>query len=499
MIFVPGLARTSIPDSVTQSVLICQRDLGKSVLVLVLAMTVGGPWKIARAQTKAATTTTMAMTSNGSVVTTVASGSVVTLTASVSSATTALTTGQVDFCDVSAQYCMDIHLLGTAQLTSKGVAVLKLRPGIGSHSYKAVFLGTSNYEASSSASSSLTVTGIYPTTTMIEQSGSPGNYTLTATVTGIINEPNVPAPTGIVSFMDITTNNMSLGTAALGSGNLGLSFMNSSSPTMTQQSNAVAAADFDGDGIQDLAVSDSNSGQVLLAILLGNGDGTFRATTTSPTVGLYPDSIAVSDFNSDGIPDLAVTSVDQNNVTILLGNGDGTFSANAPNLNTGGTPQSVAAGDFNGDGLPDLAVVNTNSVLIFLGNGNGTFSPAAASPSTGTGPLNVAVGDFNSDGDADLAVTNSVSSTVTILLGKGDGTFQETAVSPATGGSPDGLTIADFNGDGIADIAVSSYSGDNSNAVMVLQGIGDGTFRTATANSAPGLNFHSIAVGGLQR
>jgi VCBS repeat protein len=119
--------------------------------------------------------------------------------------------------------------------------------------------------------------------------------------------------------VDITTNNTNLGTAVLGSSNPSLNFTDSSIPNMIQQSNAVAAADFNGDGIQDLAVSDSNSGQVLLAILLGNGDGTFTATNTSPTVGLYPDSIAVGDFNSDGNPDLAVTSVDQNIVSILIG------------------------------------------------------------------------------------------------------------------------------------------------------------------------------------
>jgi len=499
MISVQGLPSDSTPNCVTCAVLIWPPGIRKLfVLVLVLAGTICGSWKMAGAQTKAATTTTIAVTSNGSVVSTIRSGTVITLTASVSSGTMTLTRGQVNFCDASAKYCIDIHLLGTAQLTSKGIALLRLRPGIGSHSYKAVFLGTNSYATSSSASSSLTATGIRPTTTTIEQSGSPGNYTLTAQVTGIINEPQVPAPTGKVSFVDVTTNNTNLGSAVLGSSKRGLSFMNSSSPSVTQQANAIVAADFNLDGIQDLAVSDSNDGQILLAILLGNGDGTFRATSVSPTVGLYPDSIAVGDFNSDGIPDLAVTSVDQNIVTILLGNGDGTFSSNVPNLNTGSTPQSVAVGDFNGDGIPDLAVVNSDSVLIFIGNGNGTFSPTATSPSTGTGPIDVAVGDFNSDGKFDLAVTNGVSGTVTILLGNGDGTFQEMRPSPTTGGSPDGLAIADFNGDGIADIAVANYSGElNGKAVVVLLGVGDGTFLTATPYGAPGLNFHSVAVGDL--
>jgi hypothetical protein len=81
-------------------------------------------------------------------VTTVASGSVVTLTATVLSGATAVTTGLVNFCDATAAYCTDIHILGMAQLTSAGTATLKFVPGIGSHSYKAVFVGTTSNPAS---------------------------------------------------------------------------------------------------------------------------------------------------------------------------------------------------------------------------------------------------------------------------------------------------------------------------------------------------------------
>ncbi len=132
----------------------------------------------------AATTTTLAVTSAGSPVTTVASKTVVALTATVTAGSTAVKPGQVNFCDATAKLCTDIHLLGTAQLTSAGTASMKFRPGIGSHSYKAVFAGTKSNAASTSSASELTVTATtqYPTTTTIVQSGSNGNYTLAATV-----------------------------------------------------------------------------------------------------------------------------------------------------------------------------------------------------------------------------------------------------------------------------------------------------------------------------
>jgi hypothetical protein len=170
----------------------------------------------------AATTTTLAITSGGNAVASggsVASGSEVTLTAVVTAGSTKLNVGQVNFCDASVTYCTDIHLLGTAQLTSAGTAVFRLHPGIGIHSYKAVFAGTPNgataYAGSTSATATLTVTGTFPTTTAIATSGSAGDYTLTATVTSLVNSSSLFAPTGTVSFLDTSNNNAVLATPGL--------------------------------------------------------------------------------------------------------------------------------------------------------------------------------------------------------------------------------------------------------------------------------------------
>src|SRR5215831_15948926 len=76
--------------------------------------------------------------------------------------------------------------------------------------------------------------------------------------------------------------------------------------------------------------------------------------------GTNPISVAVGDFNGDGVQDLAVANGNSNNVSVLLGNGDGTFQA-AVNFDAGGGPVSVAVGDFNGDGVQDLAVANIGS------------------------------------------------------------------------------------------------------------------------------------------
>jgi hypothetical protein len=86
-----------------------------------------------------ATTTSLAITSGGGPVSSVASGTAVTLAATVMAGSSPLTAGQVNFCDASANDCLDIHLIGSASLTGSGTASFKFTPGPGSHSYKAIF------------------------------------------------------------------------------------------------------------------------------------------------------------------------------------------------------------------------------------------------------------------------------------------------------------------------------------------------------------------------
>jgi hypothetical protein len=319
-----------------------------------VACMIAGP---AYAQT--ATTTTLAITSGGSAVTSVSSGAVVTLTAAVTGGGFPVRLGQVNFCDATAASCSDIHLLATAQVTGAGTATFKFVPGVGSHSYKAVFLGTSADATSESDAVALRVThsGLYQSAAGIAESGSVGNYALTATVGG----SGSVAPTGTVSFLDTSNGNALLGTGTLGAGAAGLTFFSSAAPPIKYVSHAIAAADFNGDGILDLAVTDNGT----VTVLLDNGDGTFTAVQASPATGINPTAIATGDFNGDGIPDLAVVNAGGCKsttcpITVLLGNGDGTFTATSTSPWTFADPFAIVAGDFNGDGKEDLAVLDGN-------------------------------------------------------------------------------------------------------------------------------------------
>src|SRR5205823_1048984 len=128
----------------------------------------------------------------------------------------------------------------------------------------------------------------------------------------------------------------------------------------------VITADFSGDSKLDLAIA--NNGENTVSILLGNGDGTFTAATGSPfATGSGPYALAAGDFDGDGKQDLVVTNSGDNTVSVYLGYGDGTFKTPAT-FAVGNYPSSVVPGDFNKDGLLDVAVANQSdhSVSILI-------------------------------------------------------------------------------------------------------------------------------------
>jgi len=145
--------------------------------------------------------------------------------------------------------------------------------------------------------------------------------------------------------------------------------------------------------------------------------------------------MVAADFNGDGFVDLAVTNRTDATISILLNQGNANFISN-PTLTTAVGPQFIVAGDINGDGKIDLASINqsSNSVSVFLGNGNGSFQ-AKQDFRTSASPVAAAVGDFNNDGFLDLAVANSNSNTISIMRQNGTG-------GPAVSFNPTNLSFS---------------------------------------------------------
>jgi len=214
-----------------------------------------------------------------------------------------------------------------------------------------------------------------------------------------------------------------------------------------------ALADFNSDGIPDLALDVVSSWPRGGGVCLGNGDGSFRIFAALPG---QIQAITAEDFNKDGKQDLVISTA--GSVGILLGNGDGTFREIATFANT--SAQYLVAGDFNSDGNLDVALVSATHwgqttfgptiVRLYAGKGDGSFYLAGSSwVKADVTPGGAVAADFNGDGRLDLAVSLS-SSEIAILQGDGAGGFQTRSLYV---GGAYGLLVADFDGNGTPDLA----------------------------------------------
>lgn len=246
----------------------------------------------------------------------------------------------------------------------------------------------------------------------------------------------------------------------------------------------IAAADFNRDGMNDLVTANAvNSVTILLASPAGSFS--FLEAPGSPlSSGDYPQSIAIGDFDGNGAADMAVANIYSGTASIFLGNGDGSFEASDTSpVNVGSYPLSIASGDVNLDGWADLLVVDQEpaSLQVLLGDGAGGFHDAVSWPlgeGGQGGPMIVL--DLNHDRRPDAVVASGTSPTLFVLIGDGDGGFTRGPKVSMQSGVPAALASSDFNLDGTLDVVVAS---DSPPALTTF--LGDGTGGLVEASAAP--------------
>ena len=254
--------------------------------------------------------------------------------------------------------------------------------------------------------------------------------------------------------------------------------------------------------------SDSNPGFVVTnfkdntySVFNGNGDGTFTQVTGSPF--LLPDSVSgpialtVADFNNDGLSDLAIVDQGTNQVTVLQGKGDGTFVEfpKSP-ISVGKLPVAIASGPLNGSTGPALAIVNQNdsTLTVLLGNGDGTFTQSANSPlTTSTTPSGVVIGNFLEQSTSGIAVTNTGSGTVTVYVDVGTGLIK--ALEPGAGTNPTGIVAGSFTTSSFPDLVVTNnISGEAGQVTLIVSPTSLISNPAANQQPYPGSEYIDIGI-----
>jgi hypothetical protein len=141
----------------------------------------------------------------------------------------------------------------------------------------------------------------------------------------------------------------------------------------------IAIGSLDADGLLDLVVANSDAGQINV---LASAGGRAFGGPLAADVGQMPVTVVAADFDGDGFDDIAVTVEEDAGISVALGDGAGGLASPARFYAANGHTWGLAAADIDGDLDIDLVATDTenNRLAIWWGVGSGRSTSARRRP-----------------------------------------------------------------------------------------------------------------------
>jgi hypothetical protein len=260
----------------------------------------------------------------------------------------------------------------------------------------------------------------------------------------------------------------------------------------------IAIGDLNGDTRLDIAVAWFNSTYAGTVSVFNQTVSGGIGTRVDLPAGGYPDGLALGDINNDNRTDIAVANRLDGTVGVLMQRPAGGFY-NMTGYAAGNDPRGVAMGDVNNDGLGDIVAVSfaDNKTVVLLQTQNNQIKQPADIYDAGFGPVGVAMGDLDSNGRPDIIVTNSKSNTTSVYYQKPDGTLIGRSDIPGLYSWPWGVAAGDLNNDGLCDLTVANFFNGTDVVDVLVQDIDERPKEALNLHTDPGMSPNGIAIGDL--
>jgi len=229
---------------------------------------------------------------------------------------------------------------------------------------------------------------------------------------------------------------------------------------------SIAFSDVDGDRDQDVFIIGEGLEARVARLYTNDGTGNFTEVSNTPFEGVIYGSIACTDIDGDGDQDMLMMGVNNSNKIIgklFLNDGQGNFTKSTGASFDNAVSGSIDFADVDGDGDQDVLITGQNAAnqriaKLYKNNGMGNFTEVIGTPFDGVWQSSIAFSDVDGDGDQDVLITgsnNNFQRIAKLYTNDGLGNFSELIGTPFNIVFTSSVEFADVDGDGDQDVLIT--------------------------------------------